>query len=279
MLIEFFGLPGSGKSTISRLVADLLLKRGLAVEEITYNLDHGRSHAERLLVKLSHLLRYAAAHPRCAFSGLVAVAVTRQASLHDLCKSVFNWMFIASLASRKRSSNSITLLDQGIAQALWSVGFAARREASLDLLWAEAKRAALRPDLVICVRADFQTIGDRLAARERRVSRLDALGRDQQALQHAEAHGSTIMLGLRSSGIPVIEVENNDRAHLVSGARLVAGAILTALNEQRTAFGPHLRNGTPPLARHADGSATADRSTEGQAQARAEGEETSWLAS
>jgi hypothetical protein len=266
MLIEFFGLPGSGKSTFSRLVADLLLKRGLAVEEITYDLDHRRPRVERLLVKLSHLLRYAAAHPRYALSDLARVVATRQASLRDLGKSIFNWMFIASLASRKRSSHSITLLDQGVAQALWSIGFAARQQNSLDLLLAEPKRAAFRPDLIICVRSNLQTIGDRLAARERRVSRLDARGQNHHALQCADSHGSAIISRLRSSGIPVMEVENNDRKQLLSGARFVASTILTALTEQRTAIDGHLPHETSRLARHAAGSATADRPIQGRPQ-------------
>jgi thymidylate kinase len=264
MLIEFFGLPGSGKSTMSRLVADLLLKRGLAVEEITYDLDHKRPRVERLLVKISHLLQYAATHPRYVLSGLAQVVATRQRSLLDLGKSVFNWMFIASIASRTQSSHTITLLDQGVAQALWSIRFAARQQNSLELLLAEAERAPLRPDLIICVRANFQTIGDRLAARARRVSRLDALGQDYKALQRAETHASAIMHKLRSSGIPVIEVENNDRKQLHSGARLVAGAILTTLTGQGSAVGGRPRYGKPPLAGLAESSARDDQSIEGQ---------------
>jgi hypothetical protein len=262
MLIEFFGLPGTGKSTMSRLVADLLLKRGLVVDEITYDLDHRQRRVARRLAKFTHVARYIAAHPRYALSDLVRVTATRQATLLDLCKSIFNWMFIASLASRKRSSNRITFLDQGIAQAMWSIGFATQHENSLDLLLADLHGAAKSPDLIIHVRANFQTIGDRLAARKRRVSRLDALGRDQKALQRAETHGDTIMGKLRSSGIPIIKIENNDRRQLVSGARLVAGAILTMLND------------TPPLVRQADRSLTDDRPTE--VEARLEGKETSW---
>ena len=235
MLIEFFGLPGSGKSTLSRLAADRLRARGIIVDEITYDLDHGQPRLGRRLAKFAHSIRYAVMSPRRAFSDLIRIAATRQARPTDLGKSIFNWMFIASLASRKRSATRITILDQGVAQALWSIGFAAQREDWLDLLLAETHGAALMPDLVIQVRADIQTIGGRLATRERAVSRMDAFARDRHALQRAGADGDPVLHRLRSGGVPVIEVDNDDPGQLVSSARVVADAIMIRLNEPSTA--------------------------------------------
>jgi hypothetical protein len=237
MLIEFFGLPGAGKSTMSRLAADLLLKRGLVVDEVTYNLDHRRSGLERQLAKLGRCVRYAAAHPRHALSDLVRIAATRQATLIDFGKSIFNWMYIASLASRRRSSGRIAFLDQGVAQAMWSICFAALHGKALDLLLGDRQLGALWPDLIIHVQADFQTIGHRLANRQRRVSRLDALGQDHQALLSAEAYVDAIIRRLKAAGIPVIEVENSDPGQLASAARLIANSITTMLNEQMAASG------------------------------------------
>jgi hypothetical protein len=166
--------------------------------------------------------------------------------LLDLGKASFNWIFIASLPSRKRSSSRITFLDQGIAQALWSIGVAARHEKGLDLLMGNMDERALRPDLVFHVRADFQRIGDRLAIRDRRVSRLDALGRDHQALLRAEADGDAIIGKLKRVGIRVIEVENSHPGQLASGAQLIAGAITAMLSEQRIAP-PRAMHEAPPI--------------------------------
>jgi hypothetical protein len=246
MLIEFFGLPGTGKSTLSRLGADLLMKQGLIVDEITYDLDHRRPRVQRQLAKLMHLLRYAAAHPCGSVSDLVRIAATRQATLLDLGKASFNWTYIASVASQRLASSRITFFDQGVAQALWSIGFAAQDGKPLDLLIANIEGRALRPDLVFHVRADFQRLSDRLAGRDRHVSRLDALGRDHQALLRAEASGDAIMGRLKCAGIPVIEVENSHPQHLASGAQLITSTITTMLNEQ--AEGARVRSPTLSLA-------------------------------
>jgi thymidylate kinase len=245
MLIEFFGLPGAGKSTLSRLVADHLLSRRLVVDEITYDLAHRNSRRKALLNKLAHVVRFAAARPRRTLSDLVRIVATRQATLVDLGKSFFNWIFISSLATRKRSPVKIIFLDQGIAQALWSIGFAARRENWLELLLAASHGTTPRPDLIVFVRAELQVIGNRLAAREGHASRMDAFQRDHEVLRRSEAHADAIIDRLRSGGVSVIEVENNDSMQLVSSARLVADAIMTALSEHRGTSGAGLQQDTP----------------------------------
>jgi thymidylate kinase len=235
VFVEFFGLPGSGKSTMSRLVADTLRDRGHKVNEVTYDIDHRRSRTVSQLVKLAHLAPYVARHPRRALADIARIAATRQARRVDLAKSIFNWTFISSLAARKRSAVDVSLLDQGVAQALWSVGFAARRETWRDLL--DAQAPAMRPNVVIHVRADPQVIGERLARRERHLSRMDARGRDRQALERAAQQAGSILASLRSAGVAVVEVENNDGEQLVSGVHHAADAIILMLREPEAVAG------------------------------------------
>lgn len=235
MFVEFFGLPGSGKSTMSRLVADTLRERGRKVNEVTYAIDHRRSRSVSQLLKLAHLAPYVARHPRRALADIVRIAATRQARRVDLAKSIFNWTFISSLAAHERSSQEVSLLDQGVAQAIWSVGFAARRETWLDLL--DAQAPAARPDVIVHVRADPRVIGDRLARRERHLSRMDACGREQQVLERAAQQAGSILARLRSAGVAVVEVENNDGEQLGSGVHQAADAIMVLLGDPEAAAG------------------------------------------
>jgi len=137
-------------------------------------------------------------------------------------------MFIASVVDSQRAS-VITVLDQGIAQALWSVGHAAQREAWIDLLSLEPASAIAMPDLVVHVRASFESVGDRLTARAQRVSRLDGLGQDYPALVQARANSDAIVRVLRAKGVQVIEIDNDDHEQLISSTRTVADTLLAML--------------------------------------------------
>ena len=243
MLIEFLGLPGCGKSTLSRSLADLMVEQRFVVDETTYDLDHRRRKLGRQCAKLAYLFPFAARNPNRVLSNLLAIARTRQSSLADLRRAGFNWVFILSVVARKQSPSIIRVLDQGIAQAIWSIGFAAQSGSWLELLSTRNKQAAAMPDLVVRVRADFATIGDRLGARKRRVSRMDAVGRDLEALRRAENIVDLIVSRLRAIGVPVIEIDNNDVAQLAQGASRIATVIMTGLREQKTASLPRHRQG------------------------------------
>lgn len=50
--IEFYGLPGCGKSTVSHMLAECLREKGYAVNEPTYVLDHQYSKVGRRIKKV-----------------------------------------------------------------------------------------------------------------------------------------------------------------------------------------------------------------------------------
>ena len=60
--IEFFGLPGCGKSTISHQVAERLRAKGYKVYEPTYYSDHNLKPVCRKLRKLLATMYYSISH-------------------------------------------------------------------------------------------------------------------------------------------------------------------------------------------------------------------------
>jgi thymidylate kinase len=233
VLVEFFGLPGSGKSTMSRCVAELLRTHGLNVDETTYELDHQHSVVVRLILKASHILRLAITHPFRLLSSLVDILSTDQSTWADFGKSLFNWLFIVSIVSGKRKYDRVVILDQGVAQAFWSINFAAQRQARLDKMLTSVQQSAIKPDLVIYVRAKLQTVGSRLSARTDRASRLNSFGYDVEALQHRHAQSEAIVRKLRSGGTCVIEVTSDERRQLAANATLIANSILVILSQDK----------------------------------------------
>lgn len=62
-VLDFFGLPGCGKSTVSHKLAESLRSDGYTVYEPSYNLDHNLSGIKRKLVKLWQYILYFLVHP------------------------------------------------------------------------------------------------------------------------------------------------------------------------------------------------------------------------
>src|SRR4029077_17947708 len=96
-VIEFIGLPGVGKSTLSHRVAEILQQRGWRVEQPTYSVDHEMGTSERLLLKLRLVLAEAFFHPARAVRSVNAILATRQASGADFIGATINWRLIPSL--------------------------------------------------------------------------------------------------------------------------------------------------------------------------------------
>ena len=159
MTIELIGLPGSGKSHISRLLAARLREANLPANELTRTIGH-RTGLKRIAAKSGFTLIFLLFHPLLAVKTLLAVARTKQSSCRNLFKSLFNMLFIRGLLSTLRNRDRIVLLDQGLIQALASVHFGASRGLPASFL------ASLPPpDLVIRVVASPGTLVSRLTAR------------------------------------------------------------------------------------------------------------------
>jgi thymidylate kinase len=228
MLVEFLGVPGSGKSTISHILADTLRARRIMVAEVTYDLDKRHRRFPRLLLKSLQLSRFSFNRPSEALWGCRCIASTKQKTLLDFAKALFNWLFIASVIDSQRES-VIIVLDQGVAQALWSVGYAAQRETWTDLLSREPGSAATMPDMVVHVRASVQSVGDRLRARAQRVSRLDSHGGDYPSLVRARTNSDAIVRRLRAKGVQVIDIDNDYPEQLITDVRTIADELMAML--------------------------------------------------
>ncbi len=63
IIIDFFGLPGCGKSTVSHMLAEELRKQGKVVSEPSYDTDHKLSQVKRKTNKIISFSTYAVSHP------------------------------------------------------------------------------------------------------------------------------------------------------------------------------------------------------------------------
>jgi hypothetical protein len=227
-VIEFVGLAGVGKSTISHRVAEILEQRGWRVEQPTYSVDHEMRAWQRLLLKLRLVTAEAVFHPASALRSLRAILATRQASAADVIRLTVNWLFMSSLLRKTDRRAGAHIFDEGQLNALWSIGFNARSAGTAGIL-AELARQRSTPVVVALIEADIAAVRARLDLRKNGQSRLertrsadDAWERAQRALQQVK--GTLQMLTDEGADIQVVAVRNRGREDLDALANSLAAA-------------------------------------------------------
>ena len=175
IVVEFLGLPGVGKTTVSKRTAEYLAQWGVSVIQPVRALsDRSRVgpslrgyHGKSLLVARELL-----AHPVHSLRAVRAISATAQPSLSVLFKIIVNWLMQCSLLRSCRTTREVHLFDEGIFQALWSIGLEGSPEA-VRRVGSTLHEALAMPDVVAVVEADLGTVAQRLQTRKGRESRAD----------------------------------------------------------------------------------------------------------
>lgn len=173
--VEFLGLPGAGKTTIANCLAREFSRRGVPVTVNPYLPRVETSFASRQLSRLSLILSQMA-RPQFirACSCIVRlVARSRQDSLRDAVRVIWNlWTVCAAINRQRTKANSISVLDQGMLQGIWSVMLTSSRKPSPQA-WIEVLSAVGTGDFVfVSLDTDPRVARHRLFLRGDNASRL-----------------------------------------------------------------------------------------------------------
>jgi hypothetical protein len=233
LLVELFGLPAAGKSTLARRVLALLAERGVPADLPTARVAPEVPTGPRLVRKLGLVAEAVAARPAARLADARRVA---RAAGADRAGRIVQWLVTAGIARRARPAPGVHLLEEGLLQALWSVGM--RGDAG-SLLEAELDPALLA-DLVVVVEAPSEVLLGRLAGRPARPSLLDREKPDRLASELARGGALAERLVAWWTAPPragaLLRVSCRDDADLDPAAAAVAdwvGACLQAGPEAR----------------------------------------------
>lgn len=116
IVIDFFGLPGCGKSVISHELARLFESGGININEVSYNMDHRNHPFMRLLKKTCSTLLYALFHP-ILFIDLIKVIGCNRSPM-NLISQIRNLCYKLFLL---HDSKSVFVFDEGFVQSSISI--------------------------------------------------------------------------------------------------------------------------------------------------------------
>lgn len=119
LFIEFYGLPGCGKSTISHTVAKLLRKKGYSVEEPSHDIDHISNILLRKIYKLLITALWLIIHNKL-FREINCIVSENNYSGLSKIEQIANIIQKIRIYRRKNLSQ-IVLWDQGVVQAAISL--------------------------------------------------------------------------------------------------------------------------------------------------------------
>jgi thymidylate kinase len=232
LLVTFVGLPGTGKSTLTSRVAEALRQRGIpcrVCDETAFRKTRN---------KAAWVLREVAARPWRSIRAVRGIVATRQRSVLDLVKMVVNWFCLSFLIRRAAAAGGVGLFDEGLFQALWSIGLGARNEDWLNSL-ALLDPVPPAPTLTVVLQSRLETIERRLAARPVCCSRLERwlpedpglltkAGRLMELIQELIARSSR-----REEDRRVLVIENDRKDGLGANATKIADCIQQLLTNGR----------------------------------------------
>lgn len=232
LLVEFVGVPCSGKSTLSRHVIAELNQHGRTPNNPTYNINNRTPAGFRPLAKLPYTA-YGFGLDRSIIRDYI-----RSVGVRDVNpRLLFNWLFSTGVAKSYLSRPEITILDQGLVQALWSIVLS-ESDAAIEFF---TKRLRLDypkiPSLIVFVESSPKTVDERLQYREVNDSRVGPAATSPYSVPDAfstlEQLSETLQQFARSrTEITLVKVENETRDQLRANTCQIVDDILSSLEKE-----------------------------------------------
>ena len=121
VFLEFYGLPGSGKSIISHLLANRYSEAGKTVAEPTYRLDHQCHALKRNCIKTRRTISYCFSHKN-SFAALVKLMKeTGSISFTEKISQIVNICSKLYCYEKYSFQYDYVIFDEGICQSIVSL--------------------------------------------------------------------------------------------------------------------------------------------------------------
>jgi thymidylate kinase len=176
--VELVGIPGAGKSHLAAAVAAELRARGIAVTLPQARLAPSVPVARRLARKTVAGAASTLSAPLTTARVVRGVLRSDQPRPSDVVGRVVQWLVAQDLTRRTARQSGVTILDEGLIQALWSIGVRGDVEPVLRVL--DSSRRWHEPDLLVVVGVPPDLALARLSERPSQHSRTQRLAEDDR---------------------------------------------------------------------------------------------------
>lgn len=184
LTVEFLGLPGSGKTTLARSIANKLEQHGYHALMPLPEAPTRTAHAYAIAHKLFNIPYYLLSAPKEALKVLSMARIVPPQGFLSHLRVLQYLVYLYGIFHRYERRCDILLLDQGFAQAVYTLALQSRADDSETL--AAILSTMRRPHILIKLNVDADVVIARLAQRRHPQSRLQRLiQRDGQAIRRS----------------------------------------------------------------------------------------------
>lgn len=189
LVVEFCGLPGSGKSTAAEHTRIALETRGVPCNIADLDFSAAVSRRRRILRRTLASSRESLRHPLETIESAGVISASGQHAHRDTAAVLAQWLALRDLLERVRRRPGVHLVEEGMLQTVWTMLLRAESDPT-DQLW-QLVPARSRPDLVLVLDVPVALAERRLTERPSRHSRTQLLPQEQLALELR--HGAHLM--------------------------------------------------------------------------------------
>ena len=171
IVVEFIGMPGSGKTFLTRAICEALRQSGAE----TLDFSRGtaiRRFSREWLWDHAALRSWVLRHPLSTYRLLQMIRSSGQPTRSAEKRFFWGWIKTLVRLANVRWTTDVILMDQGFLQAIWAIGYEAT-----PARWKHVRSQLIAlippPDVVIHVSAPDATVVSRLMRREGARSRVE----------------------------------------------------------------------------------------------------------
>ncbi|QZY55340.1 AAA family ATPase [Crassaminicella profunda] len=243
LIIEFVGLPGSGKSTIVNQVVKKCREIEIDIVQPGSEIINETSRVIRNIKKLNPSLKYLIDNQKQSYEFIKGIRKNNIKSIRDHYKMIYYYIFIASMIHKAKVCPKINFLDEGMFQVLWAINFLSK-DNNWTYLLEKVVRYDLLPDIIFLVEADKEEVFDRLDKRNsgklvtnlkkggsELERRLNSKNLNKAYGVYAEAKRNILSLSEKTEKLEVFQITNNEIDDLNENVEKIKQIIMHHVNK------------------------------------------------